>query len=103
MGDMRHLRVSRELFLAAVGVHLGRFESWVTDRLVSLLEEEEVRAGEVLFSMGDTPEGGVGLVREGHRSWQLEGRHVFGIVDGLLDRSRTRTAVARTDLQLMRV
>jgi CRP-like cAMP-binding protein len=108
--DTRHLRVSRELFLATFGVHLGGFESWVTDRIVSLLEEEEVRAEEALFSVGDPPEffyfmreGGARLIGEGRAARRLEGRHVLGLIDGLLDRARTRTAVATTNLQLMKV
>src|SRR5271165_5310501 len=110
MGDPRHTRVSHELFLAAFGARMGGFESWVHDRLVSLLDEEQVRAGETLFAVGDTPEffyfmreGGVRLLREGRRTWDLDGRRVFGLLDGLLDRSRTRTAVATTDLRLMKV
>jgi len=109
-GDARYLRVSRELFLAAFGAHLGGFESWVTDRLVSLLEEDEVRAGEMLFSTGDAPdflyfmrEGRVRLLREGGRPRELDGRHVFGLVDGLLERSRRSTATAVTNLHLMKV
>lgn len=108
--DIRNLRVSRELFLAAFGASRGAFESWVTDRLVSLLEEDEVRAGEALFTAGDTPEflyfmreGAVRLIRSGHRVRRLEGRHVLGLIDGLLERSRTRTVVAATNLHLMKV
>ena len=108
--DTRYLRISRELFLAAFGANLGGFESWVTDRMVSLLEEDEVRADEVLFSAGDTPEflyfmreGRVRLVGEGQRTRDIEGRHVFGLTDGLLDRSRTQTALAATNLHLMKV
>jgi CRP-like cAMP-binding protein len=108
--DTWYLRISRELFLAAFGAHVGRFESWVTDRLVSLLEEDDVRADEVLFSVGDTPdflyfmrEGRVRFSRQGERPRELEGRHVFGLSDGLLDRSRKRTASAATNLHLMKV
>lgn len=109
-GDTRYLRVSRELFLAAFGARLGGFESWVTDRLVSLLEEDEVRAGEMLFAAGDAPEflyfmreGRVLLVRQGGRPRELDGRHVFGLGDGLLERSRASTATAATNLHLMKV
>ena len=108
--DTRYLRASRELFLSTFGVNRAGFESWVTDRLVSLLEEEEVRAGEALFSAGDLPEflyfmreGGVRLIHDGHGTRRLEGRHVLGLTDGLLDRSRTRTAIAATNLHLMKL
>ncbi len=110
MGDSRRGRVSRELFLAAFGSNRPGFESWVTDRLVSLLQEDELRAGETLYSAGDTPEfvyfmreGTIQLVREGLPKRTLEGLHVFGMGDGLLDRTRTRTAIAAIDLRLMKV
>jgi CRP-like cAMP-binding protein len=110
MPDARHLRISRELFLAAFGADLGRFEPWVTDRLTKLMEEEDARVGDTLFSRGDPPEffyfmreGRVQLVREGAPALILDGRHVFGMKDALLDRSRTHSAIAVTDLQLMRM
>lgn len=110
MRDTRHLRISRELFLAAFGLDLGAVEPWVTDRLTSLLEEEDVRAGETLFSAGDPPdffyfmrEGAVDLIGAGLATRVLDGRGVLGAYDVLLDRPHSRTAVARTDLQLMKV
>src|SRR5579859_909267 len=49
MPDTRYLRLSRELFLTAFGDELGRIEPWVTDRLTSVLEEEDGGMGETLF------------------------------------------------------
>jgi CRP-like cAMP-binding protein len=110
MLDTRHRRVSRELFLAAFGADLGRFEAWVTDRLTNLMDEEDARVGDTLFSRGDPPdffyfmrEGRVEMLREGAPAWVLDGRQVFGMDDALLDRARTRSAIAITDLQLMKV
>ena len=40
MPDVELERIHRELFLAAFGAHAGVTESWVTDRLTSLLEEQ---------------------------------------------------------------
>jgi CRP-like cAMP-binding protein len=109
MHDPHHLRIQRELFLAAFGGNV-RAEAWVTDRVTSLLEEELARAGETLFTVGEPPEfsyfmreGRVQLVREGSAPWTCEGRCVFGVSDALLDRPRTRTALALTDIQAMRM
>ena len=110
MRDAGHERIQRELFLAAFGVHVGVTDTWVTDRLTSLLEEEVARAGETLFSAGDPPEfyyllreGRVELRREGSAPWVYEGRSVFGMSDVLLERPRVRTALAMTNIQAMKV
>src|SRR5579883_2070201 len=110
MPDPRHLRIQRELFLAAFGTHAGVTEAWITDRMTSLLEEQFARAGQVLYRAGDAPdvfffmrEGRVELVRDGSRPWLCEGRCVFGVSDAVLDRPRARTAVALSDVQVMRV
>jgi CRP-like cAMP-binding protein len=110
MRDLRHERIQRELFLAAFGANVGATESWVTDRLTSLLEEETVRAGETLFSVGDPPEfyyflreGRVQLTREGSAPWTYDGPSVFGMSDALLERPRVRTARAVTGIQAMKV
>jgi CRP-like cAMP-binding protein len=98
------------LFLATFGAHRASTESRVTDRLTSLLEEETFRADDTVFSVGDPPEfcyfmreGRVRFVCEGHAPWIFEGRCAFGMSDALVERSRTRTALAVTDLQLMRM
>ena len=41
MSDPGAARVSRELFLAAIGGKL-KVDPWVTDRLTAILEEQEV-------------------------------------------------------------
>jgi CRP-like cAMP-binding protein len=110
MRDVRHERIHRELFLAAFGDNVGATESWVTDRLTALLEEQVARAGEKLFVAGDPPEfyyflreGRVQLVREGSAPWTYDGPSVFGMSDALLERPRVRTAVALTDIEAMRM
>jgi CRP-like cAMP-binding protein len=104
------VRVQRELFLAVFGANVGAAESWVTDRLTSLLQEQIARADEKIFSAGDPPEyfyflrnGRVELVHPGSMPWTYDGPTVFGMSDALLERPRVRTAVARTDIQAMRV
>ncbi|HEY3820143.1 MAG TPA: cyclic nucleotide-binding domain-containing protein [Polyangiaceae bacterium] len=110
MRDLRHERIQRELFLAAFGANVGASDSWVTDRLTSLLEEQVARAGETLFVAGDPPEfyyflreGRVELTRNGSVAWNYEGPSVFGLSDALLERPRVRTAKAVSDIQAMRV
>jgi CRP-like cAMP-binding protein len=110
MRDAGHERIHRELFLAAFGENVGATESWATDRLTSLLEEQVARAGETLFSAGDPPEyyyflreGRVRLTRERSAPWTYEGPSVFGMSDALLERPRVRTAVALTDIHAMRI
>lgn len=110
MRDARHERIQRELFLAAFGANVGAIEPWVTDRLIAILDEEVARAGETLFEAGDAPEsyyllreGRVELVRPGSAPWIYQGPSVFGMSDALLERPRTRTAVAITDVQAMKV
>jgi CRP-like cAMP-binding protein len=103
-------RLHRELFLAAFGTGTWRFESWVADRLTSLLEEQDCRAGETIFSAGEPPEfyyllrsGLVHLVRNGVAPWTFEGPSVFGMADAVLDRPRVRTAIAVTDVEGMKI
>jgi CRP-like cAMP-binding protein len=110
MPDLRHERIQRELFLAAFGANVAALEPWVTDRLTALLEEEDTRAGDTLFSAGDPPdfyyflrEGRVQLVRAGSAPWTYQGPSVFGVSDALLERPRVRTAIALTDIQAMKV
>jgi len=113
--DSAQSRLSRELFMAAFGG--GRAEGggawnqgWVTDRLTSLLEEEDLHAGQTLFYAGDPPDylyfirnGRIRMSRPGSGSWLYEGRWVLGSFDVLLDKPRTRTAIALSDFHVMRI
>ena len=110
MPESARTRILRELHLAAFGVPLLGIESWVTDRLTAVLEEDSARAGHEFFSAGDVAEcfyfildGRVQLARPGAVSWVLGRRSVFGMTDALLERPRQRTAVALTDVARMRV
>ena len=113
--DTAQTRLSRELFMAAFGG--GRPESnktwhqsWVIDRLTSVVEEEDLRAGQTLFYAGDPPDylyflqsGRIRMSRPGSGSWIYEGRWVLGSFDVLLDKPRTRTATALSDFHIMRI
>ena len=107
MTDDRLQRIQRELFLAAFGARLDELPSWVVDRLTLILDERQVRAGEVLWRAGEPLEliyfmlrGRVRMTREGAPPWTFEGRWFLGGFDGHLDVS-PRTAVADSDFHAM--
>jgi CRP-like cAMP-binding protein len=75
-----------------------------------VVEEEDVESGKRLFAQGEPPEfiffvrdGRVRLEREGSSPWTFEGRSVIGVFDALLERPHTRTAVAETNLHLLKL
>ncbi len=85
-------------------------ETWVIDRMTSVVEEEDVDAGKRLFAQGEPPEsiffireGRLRLERDGASPWLFEGRTVIGVFDALLDRPHARTAIAETDLHLLKL
>jgi CRP-like cAMP-binding protein len=110
MTDAGLLRLSRELFLAAFGVQQRVIDSWVIDRLTSLLDEEDVQAGQVLWNAGEPLEfiyfvrnGSVQLTRVGAAPWTFQGRSVLGGFEVHLERPLTRSATALNDFQAMKV
>ena len=107
---LRLQRTSRELFLSLLTGDAGDLETWVIDRMTSIVEEEDVEAGKRLFARGEPPEfiffireGRLRLERDGRPAWLFEGRSVIGVFDALLDRPHTRTAVAETNLHLLKL
>jgi CRP-like cAMP-binding protein len=110
MREERLLRIGREIFLAALGLPLDSMDSWVIDRLTSILNEHDVRAGQTLFTAGEPVEflhfmqdGQVRFTRDGGPSWTLKGRWLIGGFEALSDRPATRTATALEDFYGMRV
>lgn len=110
MADVRIERISRELFVSAVGTGADGVEPWVIDRLTGILREEEARDGDVLFEEEDAPDafyflrqGRVELTRGGHRLEILDGPSAFGLRDVLLQRPRSLAARAQTPALLMRI
>ena len=110
MLDARRVRLGRELFLAGLGIPLDAVDSWALDRMIWLLDEQPVHAGEHLFSVGEPPEflyfmrdGKVKMAREGAAPWVFEGRWLIGGFEALTDRPRDRDAVALVDFSAMRV
>jgi CRP-like cAMP-binding protein len=107
--DQRLLRTSRELFLSILTGGADNVETWVIDRMTSVLDEEDIESGKRLFARNEQPEfiffvreGRVRLEREGSGSWLFEGRSVIGVFDALLERPHARTAVADTDLHVLK-
>jgi CRP-like cAMP-binding protein len=110
MPDPRLQRTSRELFLAVLTGGAPNLETWVIDRMTSVVDEEDVDAGKRLFAQGEQPEsiffireGRLRLERDGASPWLFEGRTVIGVFDALLDRPHARTAIAETDLHLLKL
>jgi CRP-like cAMP-binding protein len=110
MHEERLLRIGREIFLAALGLPLDSMDSWVIDRLTSILDEQEVHAGQALFTAGEPVEflhfmqdGQVRFARDGGPSWTLKGRWLIGGFEALGDRPATYTATAVADFYGMRV
>jgi CRP-like cAMP-binding protein len=110
MDEERTLRIGREIFLAALGLPLEDTQPWVIDRLTSILDEQEVHAGETLFAAGEPVEallfmqdGGVRFTSVAGTSWTLRGRWVIGAFEALGDRLATHTATAIGDFRGMRV
>jgi hypothetical protein len=70
-------------------------------RFIELLEEVEARPGELVFDIGDAPdrflflvEGRVVMERAGERPWEFVPLAVVGVIDAILQRSRTRNCRA---------
>jgi CRP-like cAMP-binding protein len=110
MADQRLQRTSRELFLSVLTGGAPDLETWVIDRMTSVVDEEDVAAGKRLFAQGEPPEyiffmreGRARLEREGRPAWLFEGRTAVGVFDALLDRPHERTAVALTNLHLLKL
>jgi CRP-like cAMP-binding protein len=108
--DQRLQRTSRELFLSVLSGGAPNLETWVIDRMTSIVDEEDVDAGKRLFGQGEAPEyiffardGRMRLEREGRPSWIFEGRTAIGVFDALLDRPHDRTAVAETRMHLLKL
>lgn len=110
MPDTRLLRISRELFLAAFGVQQQNIDFWVIDRLISLMDEEYVQAGQIMAVAGEAleyiyfmQEGSVRLTQEGRPPWTFNGRWVLGAYEAHLDRPLVRTSTALADFRAMKI
>jgi CRP-like cAMP-binding protein len=110
MPDERLLRIGREIFLAAFGMPLETVDSWVIDRMTSILDEQEIHEGQTLYTAGGPvgfiyfmQDGAVRFTRDGGPSWTVKGRWVLGGFEALGDRPARRTATAVSDFRGLRV
>jgi CRP-like cAMP-binding protein len=110
MRDDHRLRIGREIFLAAFGLPLDSVDPWILDRMTSILDEQEFRAGQTLFGAGEPVEflyfmqdGRVRFTRVDGPSWILRGRWVLGSFEAIGDRPVAHTATALADFNGMRV
>jgi CRP-like cAMP-binding protein len=110
MPDPPPPRISREIFLAGLGLELDSIDPWVIDRMTSMLDDQDFRAGDVLFARGDPPEflyfmddGEVRLSRPGSAPWTFKGRWLIGVYDAFSEQGHARDAVAMTDFHAMKV
>jgi CRP-like cAMP-binding protein len=106
----RTQRISRELFLAALGMNVGAREPWIFARLAAILEEEEFASGDCVYAANDTPDyfyflrhGRVELARSGRPTETLEGPRAFGMIDAIVERPRSHSAFARAPITLLKV
>lgn len=79
-------------------------------RIVELLEDVEVRAGEVLFDVGDPPdqflfltEGRVVMEREDGAPWEFTPVSVIGVIDAVWQRPRKRSCRAKEASRLLKL
>jgi CRP-like cAMP-binding protein len=104
------LRISRELFLAGFGTQVASIEPWILDRMTSMIDEQDFRAGDLLFSRGDSPEflyfmrdGAVQMSAPGKAPWTFRGRWLLGAFDAVSGQGRTRDAKVLADFHAMKV
>ena len=110
MHDGRWTRIGRELSIAAFGVPIETIDASVVDRLTEVFDEAYVRAGQVLWSVGDVlddlwvmHDGRVRAIREGAPPWLFEGRWFLGDLEGHLEAPVTRTLVAAADFHVFKI
>jgi CRP-like cAMP-binding protein len=110
MHEERLLRIGREMFLVALGMPVDQVESWVIDRLTSILVERDFFAKQTLFSAGEPLEslffvrdGEIRFIRGGAPSWTLRGRAILGSFEVLSERPASHTAIAVRDFPCMSV
>lgn len=91
-------RLKREILLRSI---FPSMPAAAHVRFIELLEDVEVAAGKLLFDVGDPPdrflflvEGRVTMERPGDRSWEFAPVAVVGVIDAVLERSRTRNCRA---------
>jgi CRP-like cAMP-binding protein len=110
MSESGQLHISRALFLAGFGIDIDAIDPWAIDRMTSLLDEQDFRAGDRLYARGDPPDhiyfmqdGAVQMSKPGRAPWTFRGRWLLGVYDAFSDQGRTRDAMALSDFHAMQV
>lgn len=100
-------RLERELYLRSA---FPTMPAAAHARFIDLLEDIEIDAGEILFSEGDASDrvyfvmsGNVVMEREGYSPWPFGPLSVVGVIDAMLERSRTRTCRAIAPCRMMAI
>lgn len=100
-------RLKRELLLRSVSPAMPQAAKVL---LVDRLREREVPAGQTFLEIGDAPdhfmflaEGRVVMERPGYRPWEFVPFAVVGVIDAILQRSRTRSARALEPSRLLTI
>jgi CRP-like cAMP-binding protein len=100
-------RVAREVFVATFLRDLHGV-AWATQRLASRMRDVEVAAGQTIFALGEPAihqyfivRGEVVVSAPGAPPWTFHERGIVGGLDVVLDRARTRSAVATTPTHLL--
>jgi CRP-like cAMP-binding protein len=102
--------VAREVFIASLfGGRGAPISAWAHRRVAAMMTDLYLRAGETLYSEGETAEaqyfvvsGEVTALDRGEPRWTYGPRATLGALDVALERPRARTAVAKTDAHLLR-
>jgi CRP-like cAMP-binding protein len=106
----RKTRLSRELFLRVLV--LSKPKPAVARALADAITDVRFAPGQVVYRAGEDPlalfwitSGEVDLVSEieGEDAWHFGAGAVVGILDVILSRPRARTAVARTEVEAMKL
>jgi CRP-like cAMP-binding protein len=102
-------RIQREVGLAAFGAQLEGLDPWVVDRMTSILVEQGIRAGQVLWAEGEPVEslyfmfdGRAEARREGAPPWTFEGKWFLGAFEGFDGSPARRSLVALTDFDALK-
>jgi CRP-like cAMP-binding protein len=102
-------RISREVFFSGFTGEPHAL-AWELRRLAGVVEDLVVDAGSAVFRDGDPSEelyfvvtGEVKMQRLGARDWVFGARSLVGTLDVVLDRPRSRTAVATAPTHLLRM
>jgi CRP-like cAMP-binding protein len=103
-------RIAGEVSIAAFGVPMETFDSSVVDRVTELIDEQDVRAGQVLWPRGQVVDtlyimhdGRVRAARGAAPPWTFEGRWFLGDFEAHLDLPASRSLVAISDFHAFKI